>query len=100
MMNSDTNSMPHREASIPLTMLSAPRLGPMVRSSAKYIGAARPPARSSRASSEDSPWPFRPVIRNWLPSGDWMVARLMMRFSSLKVCTGTSFSTPSTIFFS
>ncbi|MNZ82774.1 hypothetical protein D3C78_1014800 [compost metagenome] len=55
MMNSETNSMPHSDASIPLVMLSAPRLGPMVRSSAKYIGAARPPARSSRASSDDSP---------------------------------------------
>ncbi|MCY1419504.1 hypothetical protein D9M71_350940 [compost metagenome] len=96
MMNTDTKSMPQREASTPLAMLSAPRLGPMVRSSAKYIGAARPPARSSRASSEDSPGASRPVMRNWLPSGDWMVARLMIFFSSLNAETATSFSTPST----
>ncbi|MNR43058.1 hypothetical protein D3C85_1616430 [compost metagenome] len=69
-INSDTKSMPQSEASTPLAMLSAPRLGPMVRSSAKYMGAAKPPARSNNASSVDSPGPSRPVMRNWLPSGD------------------------------
>ena len=49
-------------------MLSAPRLGPIVRSSMISIGAASEPARSSSAVSADSAVVMRPEIWKRLPS--------------------------------
>ena len=58
----------------PFEMFSAPRLGPMVRSSMMSIGAASAPARSSSARSPAFLAEPMPVIWKRLPSSDWMVA--------------------------
>ena len=67
-MNSDHQRQADLHRLDPRRMLSAPRDGPTVRSSTKEIGAARAPARSISASSEDSMGLSRPVIWNWAPS--------------------------------
>ena len=54
----------------PLEMFSAPRLGPIVRSSMISIGAASEPARSSSALSLASAVVMRPEIWIRLPSSE------------------------------
>src|SRR5690554_4224927 len=66
-----------------------PRLGPMVRSCTKYIGAASAPARSSSASSAASGMESRPVIRKLLPRADCTVARLIKPFSTTRFSVST-----------
>ena len=61
-MKTTTVRKPHRVEWKPLLMLSAPRLGPMVRSSMISIGAASAPARSSSAVSLASWVVMRPEI--------------------------------------
>ena len=61
-MNSTTPRKPQATLLKPLAMLSAPRLGPMVRSSTISIGAASEPARSSSAVSAASCVVMRPLI--------------------------------------
>ena len=53
-MNTNTASMPISSACTPLRMFSAPRLGPIVRSSTTKIGADSEPERISNASSRAS----------------------------------------------
>ena len=63
-------------------MLSAPRLGPTVLSSTKVIGAAKAPALSSKANSEDSLGLSRPVILKVVPRAALIVAKLIISFTS------------------
>ena len=49
---------------MPNLILSAPKEGPIVPSSTKFIGAASAPALSNKASSEASAGESNPVIRN------------------------------------
>ena len=63
-------------------MLSAPRLGPTVLSSTNVIGAARAPALSKRASSEDSLGLSSPVILKVVPNAALIVARLIISLTS------------------
>ena len=66
---------------MPNLILSAPKEGPIVPSSTKFIGAASAPALSNKASSEASAGESNPVIRNWFARADWIVARLMILLS-------------------
>ena len=61
-MKAVTATKPHVTESKPLAMFSAPRLGPMVRSSMISIGAASEPARNSNAVSLASTVLMRPEI--------------------------------------
>ena len=61
-MNTVTTTKPHTVEWMPLLMFSAPKEGPMVRSSMIFIGAASEPARSSRATSLASARLAMPVI--------------------------------------
>ena len=61
-MNSAIAAKPKITLWKPLAMLSAPRLGPIVRSSMISIGAASEPARSSSAVSLASAVVMRPEI--------------------------------------
>ena len=74
--------MPNSIDKIPASMLSAPKLGPTVRSSTKRIGAAKAPALRSKANSEDSLGLSKPVILKVVPSAARMVARLIISFIS------------------
>ena len=67
---------------IPACILSAPKLGPTVRSSTKRIGAANAPALSNKANSEDSLGLSKPVILNEVPRAALMVAKLIISFTS------------------
>jgi len=78
----NTSAAPIISDCTPMRMLSAPSEGPTARSSTKSSGAASAPERSSSASSADSAGLSRPVMRNCVPSADWIVARLMIFFSS------------------
>lgn len=62
MMNSATARNPNKVELNPLEMLSAPRLGPTVRSSMISIGAASAPALNSKATSRASVLLMRPLI--------------------------------------
>ena len=55
-------------------MFSAPRLGPIVRSSTISIGAASAPARVSSAMSAVSCTVKLPVMRKSVPNSPWIVA--------------------------
>ena len=61
-MNTTIAAKPQVTLLKPLAMLSAPRLGPMVRSSMISIGAASEPARSSNARSFASTTVIEPEI--------------------------------------
>ncbi len=67
---------------MPLTMFSAPRL----RADGALFGEVHRRSQATGTQQQGQfgglALAFRPVIRNWLPSGDWMVARLMIFFSS------------------
>src|SRR5690625_6696929 len=82
-MNSSTTPRPQMSELTPWAMFSAPREGPIVRSSTKYIGAASAPARRSNASSEASAGESSPVIRSEehtseLQSRGHLVCRLLL----------------------
>ena len=62
-------------------MLSAPKEGPTVPSSTKFIGAAKAPALRSNANSEAAFGLSKPVILNWFARADWIVAKLMILLS-------------------
>ena len=51
-------------------MLSAPKDGPTVPSSTKFIGAANAPALRSKANSEAALGLSKPVILNWFARAD------------------------------
>ena len=53
-INNNTKAIPTVTDFTPRAILSAPSDGPMVRSSTIYIGAAKAPALSNNANSEDS----------------------------------------------
>ncbi|CAJ3321821.1 Uncharacterised protein [Burkholderia pseudomallei] len=75
----------------PIRMLSAPRLGPIVRSSMMSIGAASEPARSSSARSAAACGVGWPVIWKRSPSSDWIVATVStspLPFSNSTIAIG------------
>ena len=61
-MNTETAMKPHSVDSKPALMFAAPKLGPTRRSSMISIGAAKEPARSSKAVSVASTVVIRPEI--------------------------------------
>ena len=87
-MKSKTRAIPSCMDKIPASILSAPRLGPTVLSSTKRIGAAKAPALSNRANSEDSLGLSKPVILKVVPSAARIVARLIISFPSNVSRTG------------
>ena len=65
------NGLVYEEAAILKTIKPGmPKITPAIAIGAvnKFMAACS--AAGSSASSDDSPWPFRPVMRNWLPSAD------------------------------
>ena len=76
-----TNAKPAMIDCIPNLIFSLPRLGPTVRSSTNFIGAARAPALNNRANSLASWGVPTPVIRKFVPSTACTVAKLIIFFS-------------------
>ena len=65
-----TKERPSTKDCTPTRMLSAPKDGPTVPSSTKFIGAANAPALKSRANSEAALGLSKPVILNWFARAD------------------------------